>query len=84
MSDSTASILAATATLQHINIAFLVVASIPTFLRLYVRGVLTRTFGVDDWAMVACYVSHFPQPVERLDADTIALAMLRRVFRNGF
>jgi len=55
--STVADILAALQTLENVDIAFLVVATIPTFLRFYVRGVMTRNFGIDDWAMVACWVS---------------------------
>ncbi|GAB7346583.1 hypothetical protein MBLNU457_5771t1 [Dothideomycetes sp. NU457] len=58
MSNPIASILAAIQTLQNVNIAFIVVATVPTFLRFYVRGFMTRTFGPDDWAMVACWASY--------------------------
>lgn len=44
--------------LYSFSIPMMVLTSVAVALRVYVRGYMTKTFGVEDWLIIPAYVSH--------------------------
>jgi hypothetical protein len=71
------------------GIAFIALAWITFGMRLYVRGVLLRTWGMDDWLMAAAIVSTSPRPYSIGDVFAapakcwliIVLGLLHSIYR---
>jgi hypothetical protein len=64
------------------------IAAAVVLLRIYVRTIMVRSFGKDDWAMLAALVSEFPMDGPQLEELTTAAALYRCIYilraRNSF
>jgi hypothetical protein len=51
--------------LYRFCIPMMVLTTLSVALRIYVRGYMTRTFGVEDWLIIPAYVRTLPPTTER-------------------